>query len=45
VLEQAGGGVIDLAGRPLRCNARESLLNGDFIAFGDPSTDWARLFA
>lgn len=45
VLEQAGGGVIDFAGLPLRCNARESLLNGDFIAFGDPSTDWARLFA
>lgn len=45
VLEQAGGGVVDLAGLPLRCNARESLLNGDFIAFGDPSTDWARLFA
>ncbi len=45
VLEQAGGGVIDLAGLPLRCNARESLLNGDFIAFGDPATDWARLFA
>jgi len=45
VLEQAGGGVIDLAGLPLRCNARESLLNGDFIAFGDPATDWAKLFA
>ena len=45
VLEQAGGGVIDLAGLPLRCNARESLLNGDFIAYGDPATDWARLFA
>lgn len=45
VLEQAGGGVVDLAGLPLRCNARESLLNGDFIAFGDPATDWARLFA
>ena len=45
VLEQAGGGVIDFAGNPLRCNARESLLNGDFIAYGDPSTDWARLFA
>lgn len=45
VLEQAGGGVVDLAGLPLRCNARESLLNGDFIAFGDPATGWAKLFA
>jgi 3'(2'), 5'-bisphosphate nucleotidase len=45
VLEQAGGGVIDFDGNALRCNARESLLNGDFIAYGDPSTDWARLFA
>ena len=45
VLEQAGGGVIDFSGRPLRCNAHETLLNGDFIAYGDPATDWARLFA
>lgn len=40
VLEQAGGGVFDLAGAPLRYNAKESLLNPEFIAIGDPSVDW-----
>ncbi|MEO6968873.1 MAG: 3'(2'),5'-bisphosphate nucleotidase CysQ [Rhodanobacteraceae bacterium] len=40
VLEQAGGAVLDLAGAPLRYNAKESLLNPEFIAMGDASTDW-----
>ncbi len=43
VLEQAGGAVLDLQGRPLRCNARETLLNGDFFAVGDRSADWRAL--
>ncbi len=43
VLEQAGGGVTDLAGKPLRYNTKDSLLNPDFIAFGDPSVDWVKL--
>jgi 3'(2'), 5'-bisphosphate nucleotidase len=43
VLEQAGGGVTDFAGTPLRYNAKESLLNPDFLAFGDPSVAWAAL--
>ena len=43
VLEQAGGAVVDLAGAPLRYNAKESLLNPDFLACGDPSIDWAGL--
>jgi 3'(2'), 5'-bisphosphate nucleotidase len=43
VLEQAGGGVTDLAGVPLRYNAKESLLNSDFLAFGDTAVDWAGL--
>jgi len=43
VLEQAGGGVTDMQGTPLRYNAKESLLNPDFLAFGDRSVDWARL--
>ena len=43
VLEQAGGGVTDLAGAPLRYNTKASLLNPDFIAFGDASVDWAGL--
>jgi 3'(2'), 5'-bisphosphate nucleotidase len=45
VLEQAGGGVVELSGARLRYNAKESLLNPDFLAFGDPSVEWARLLA
>jgi 3'(2'), 5'-bisphosphate nucleotidase len=36
VLEAAGGGVTLLDGRPLRYNCRETLLNGDFVAFSHP---------
>jgi 3'(2'), 5'-bisphosphate nucleotidase len=44
VLEEAGGAVLDLAGRPFRYNTRDSLINPEFIACGDPSIDWpARL--
>jgi 3'(2'), 5'-bisphosphate nucleotidase len=43
VLEQAGGGVTDFTGVPLRYNAKESLLNPDFLAFGDRMVDWAAL--
>ncbi|MEO5629641.1 MAG: 3'(2'),5'-bisphosphate nucleotidase CysQ [Thermomonas sp.] len=35
ILEAAGGAVLDPRGRPLRYNQRDTLLNGDFIAFGD----------
>ena len=45
VLEQAGGGVTDMHGTPLRYNTKESLLNPDFLAFGDRSVDWAALIA
>ena len=41
VLEEAGGRVTDLAGQPLRYNTKESLLNPEFIASGDPAQDWA----
>ena len=40
VLEAAGGCVIDPKGRPLRYNQRETLLNGDFLALGDPDSPW-----
>jgi 3'(2'), 5'-bisphosphate nucleotidase len=40
VLEAAGGVVIDPRGRPLRYNQRETLLNGDFLALGDPELAW-----
>lgn len=46
VLEEAGGAVLDLDGRPLAYNAKQSLLNPDFLAVGDPRVDWiARLRA
>ncbi len=44
VLECAGGYVIDLDGQPLRYNRRDSLVNPHFIAYGDASRDWLRLF-
>ena len=37
ILEGAGGAVLDPRGRPFRYNQRDTLLNGDFIAFGDLS--------
>lgn len=44
VLEEAGGAVLDLAGRPFRYNTRDSLINPEFIACGDTGVDWtARL--
>ena len=41
VLEQAGGAVLDLSGRPLSYNRSESLLNPEFLAVGDAGIDWA----
>jgi 3'(2'), 5'-bisphosphate nucleotidase len=43
VLEEAGGAVRDFSGQPLRYNARESLINGDFFAVGDRDADWRAL--
>ncbi|TKR34096.1 3'(2'),5'-bisphosphate nucleotidase CysQ [Luteimonas gilva] len=40
VLEAAGGCVIDPKGRPLRYNQRDTILNGDFLALGDPQLPW-----
>lgn len=40
VLEGAGGCVLDARGRPLRYNQRDTILNGDFIALGDPGVPW-----
>jgi len=45
VLEQAGGHLTDLEGRPLAYNARADLLNPWFVAYGDESVDWTRLLA
>ncbi len=40
ILESAGGRMIDLAGRPLRYNTKEHLLNPHFLAFGDQRRNW-----
>lgn len=40
LLEAVGGGVLDLQGRPLRCNTRQSLQNPSFVAFGPANFDW-----
>lgn len=41
VLEEAGGAVLDLAGKPLHYNRGESLINPEFLAVGDAGIDWA----
>lgn len=40
IVEAAGGVMLDPRGRPLRYNQRDTLLNGDFIALGDPMLPW-----
>ncbi|RMG33809.1 MAG: 3'(2'),5'-bisphosphate nucleotidase [Gammaproteobacteria bacterium] len=41
VVEAAGGHVTDLDLKPLRYNRKESLLNPQFLVFGDENEDWA----
>jgi 3'(2'), 5'-bisphosphate nucleotidase len=43
VLEVAGGAVIRLDGQPLDYNARETILNPEFLAFGDRNRRWTDL--
>ena len=43
VLEAAGCRVVGLDGQPLRYNARETLLNPDFICSGDAARAWHEL--
>lgn len=40
VLEEAGGELVDSRGRRFRYNARNTLLNGDFIAVAGASAPW-----
>lgn len=40
---EAGGCVVDLAGRPLRYNVRDDVINPSFMAYGDRSRDWVTL--
>lgn len=41
VVEAAGGQVTDTDMKPLRYNQKDSLLNPDFLVFGDDSRDWS----
>jgi 3'(2'), 5'-bisphosphate nucleotidase len=43
VLETAGGAVIRLDGQPLDYNARDTLLNPEFLAYGDRTRRWTDL--
>jgi len=45
ILQGSGGAVLDLDGNPLRYNQRADLLNGDFIAIGDPELPWREYLA
>ena len=44
LVEAAGGAVLGLDGKPLRYNARDTLLSPSFLAFADPAASlWSRL--
>ena len=43
LVEAMGGAVLDLEGRPLRYNQRDTLINGDFLALSDPRLPWESL--
>ena len=45
VLEAAGGAVLQTSGDPLRYNGKESILNPDFLALGDPDVPWREWLA
>ena len=40
VVAQAGGYVVDLQGKPLRYNTKDSVLNPYFLVYGDDTRDW-----
>lgn len=44
IVEEAGGVMQTMQGEPLRYNTKESLLNPEFMVFGDDSVDWAGLY-
>ncbi len=43
IVEQAGGQVVTLDGKPLVYNTKDSLLNPHFMVFGDKSRDWVNI--
>ena len=40
IVEEAGGHITDLTREDLRYNTRESLINPNFVVFGDDQIDW-----
>ena len=44
IVEEAGGVMQTMQGEPIRYNTKESLLNPEFMVFGDDSVDWAALY-
>ena len=42
MVEAAGGYVTDTDLKPLRYNQTDSLLNPDFLVYGDDSRDWSQ---
>ena len=40
ILLAAGGRIVTLDNRPLQYNCKPSLLNPEFLVFGDPARDW-----
>jgi 3'(2'), 5'-bisphosphate nucleotidase len=45
IVLEAGGCVVDLAGRPLRYNVGDDVTNPSFMAYGDRSRDWVALLS
>ena len=45
VVEQAGGKVLELDGKPLSYNRKEDILNPWFVVIGPTDTDWLALLA
>ena len=45
VVEQAGGKVLELDGKPLSYNKKEDILNPWFVVIGPTDTDWLALLA
>lgn len=42
LVEEAGGAMTDTRLQPLRYNTKESLVNPEFLVYGDDSRDWSR---
>ena len=45
VVEQAGGRVLELDGKPLSYNQKDPILNPWFVVFGPADHDWLALLA